>query len=671
MRALFIVILCLLPSIGISQGAPSLVADSISITDNNLIVAHGSVRVFSEGTRMQAERVVYDKSKDQLTIDDDILITFLDGTIITATQATLDPKLENGILQDARFVLGQHLQMAAQQIQRRNGNSSLMYQVAATSCQVCNGQTALWEIRAKSVVHDEIEHQLYFESVQFRIKGMPLAYIPRLRLPDPSLKRATGFLIPRVKTTDRLSSGLKIPYFIRIDDYRDLTLTPYLSSRTRTLEYRYRQAFVDGDVSVKGALSDDDLESAKRAYLFADGSFSIAAQTQLDFDIEMVSDPAYLLDYGYSEKDRLDSAISLVQVKDPSLFMGGITIFQTLRDDEQTSESPPLTGSFNYEKHMPIKSKGNLMVFTTGDTVFRYGTKTGPSARDLNRLSTGAKFEYTHITKLGAVVDTQLGVRGDIYQTLDDPSQTGVIRRAIPHVGLGVSFPLAGSTVAGHQFLLAPTMTLAYSSIFGRDPLNEDSTRAELDTANLFAVNRFPGEDAVETGLRGAVGLDWTWQAHKGTQTTLTFGRAIRKNADSTFSDSSGLSGQLSDWIVSGQSTLANGLYVQASSRLGDNSQLTLGSARFGWQNDDFKLAGAYIWQDADIDDGRPDSVSEWTLDSELRVSSRWKAFASTRYDLSTSRPANASLGLEYKNECATVDFSMTRRYTSSTTVEP
>ena len=153
-------------------------------------------------------------------------------TVILASQAELPADLTEGILTSARLVLNQQLQLAANQIMRVGGRYTALQTVAASSCKVCAGDpTPLWEIRARRVVHDEQERQIYFDNAQFRLAGVPVFYIPRLRMPDPTLDRATGFLMPTLRTTSDLGTGLKFPYFIILGPSADLTVTPYVTTQ--------------------------------------------------------------------------------------------------------------------------------------------------------------------------------------------------------------------------------------------------------------------------------------------------------------------------------------------------------------------------------------------------------------------------------------------------------
>ena len=68
-------------------------------------------------------------------------------------------------MQSARLVLNRELQLAAAQIQRIGGRYTQMDNTVASSCKVCEGNpTPLWEIRARRVLHDQQERQIYFDN---------------------------------------------------------------------------------------------------------------------------------------------------------------------------------------------------------------------------------------------------------------------------------------------------------------------------------------------------------------------------------------------------------------------------------------------------------------------------------------------------------------------------
>ncbi len=243
---------------GAAQDTPdetaTLVADEVEIQADSVLVASGNVEVLHKGTRLRAERVTFDSKADRLKIEGPLILTDEQGTRLLADQADLSSDLQDGLLQGARLVLSQQLQLAATEMQRVGGRYTELGRTVASSCQVCAANpTPLWEIRARRVVHDQQARQLYFENAQLRVAGVPVFYLPRLRLPDPTLKRATGFLQPQIRSTSELGTGVGLPYFIALGDSRDLTITPFAATQNaQSLGLRYRQAFETGQIEIEG-----------------------------------------------------------------------------------------------------------------------------------------------------------------------------------------------------------------------------------------------------------------------------------------------------------------------------------------------------------------------------------------------------------------------------------
>ncbi len=670
MRRLFWVLVWLVwPGLVAAQGVATLVADQVRVEDQSRLIATGNVEVFYDGTRLSAAQITFDEPSDQLTIIGPIFVQTEDGQILTADRASLDPQLENGLLRGARLVLNQQLQLAANQIDRVDGRYSQLRQVVVSSCNVCGTQPALWDIRADRVVHDEHERQLYFDNATFRVRGVPIFWLPTARLPDPTLTRATGFLIPRIRTSDLLGTGIETPYFITIGDHRDITLTPYLSPRTRTLEALYRQAFINGDIEIRGAISEDQLQDDGRSYVFAEGTFDVGWDTTLSFHLRSASDRAYLAEYGYADVDRLESDLTAERITEDRLFRARLSYFESLRDDENNRALPPIVGDLRYEAFAPFGG-GRLSYGGSLDAVVRTTPQDGDEGRDVGRAGAFATWSQDLTFAHGVKGDVTAALRSDFYRINSDTRFEETAFRTVPTLGATLSWPLIKhSNKATH--LVTPMVSAVWSDTYGDTPPNEDSTRAELDQANLFALSRFPGDDRVETGLRAALGLTYTRNSYAGSFSTLTFGRVVRDEADPDFSASSGLDGTASDWLIAGQITSPGGVYFDGRVLVSDAFETTRGAGRLGWRTNRLNLTAAYIWQAADPAEARPDAVSEWTFDTAIKLNDAYTITADARYDVANDSPAQAGFGVIYRNECVTVDFTVDRRFTSSDTVEP
>ena len=368
----------------------TLVADKVWVDENKTLTAQGHVEILQDTTRIKASKIIYSGLDGSLQIIGPITMIEGDDIVILASTAKMDANFQNAILQSARMVLNQQLQLAAVEIHRVDGRYTQLYKTVVSRCEVCaKNPIPLWQIRARRIIHDKKERQLYFDDAVLKVMDIPIFYLPRLRLPDPSLKRATGFLAPRFKSTSKLGWGFKMPYFIRIGDHADLTFTPYLGTKTKTLELKFRKAFRKGDVSFETAFSNDKaLSGQERGYFFAEGRFELPRDYILRFDIESSSDRAYLLDYGYSSKDRLDSAISISRARRDKLVVAELTHYHTLRSTENNQTLPTLVGNLVYHQRFePKLIGGDLDLRFEGHSHYRRSNVAGNAGRDLARAS--------------------------------------------------------------------------------------------------------------------------------------------------------------------------------------------------------------------------------------------------------------------------------------------
>lgn len=654
-----------------AQATATLVADRVFVAADGRLVAEGNVEAHYDGTRLSAARITYDAATDSLVIEGPIFIVGAGGEILTADRAELDPRLENGLLRGARLVLDRQLQLAANRIDRVDGTLSGLSRVAATSCAVCDGRPPLWEIRAERVVHDAAERQLHFDNAVLRIRGVPVFWLPHMRLPDPTLTRATGLLVPGLRTTDQLGLGLRLPLFIRLGDSRDLTLTPYLSSRTTTLEARYRQAFLRGEIAIETAVSRDDIRPGDwRGLIGVQGRFDLGRGVDLQFDAMTVSDPAYLLDYGLSDRDRIESGVILTRVRPHDLIVAELTGWQSLREGESFDSLPPLLAAFGWERRFAA-GPGTLTLAAAAEAFVRPADTPGAAARDVARAGLDAVWRADTVLGPGLLAEGRLALALDAWAVADDPAFADPAWRAVPAIQGTLRWPLVRRAGTGAVQVIEPALALSWATVLGESGPNEASLLAEFDAGNLLTLSRPVGRDVHEAGAVLAAGLTWTRIGPMGDSLSLTFGRVLRDSPQDGFSPTSGLDGRSSAWLVSGSLALSHELFVQARTLLDDDLGAGRTEARLHWTTDRFDMAAEYVWLPADAIEGRNRDVSEWTLSAGWDISETWSIRAGGRYDIVNNSPARADLGLSWANECVTVDLSLARRYTETDTAEP
>ena len=682
-RFLILLILCLTPASADAQDRATLIADSVAVQSGSVLVASGHVEVFYKGQHLIASRITYDRAGDRLTIAGPLRIDDGKGSLFLADQAQLKADLTEGILTSARIVLNQQLQLAAATVVRSDGgNLTAMRQVAASSCTICKGSsTPLWEIRAREVVHDAVKQQIYFSDAILRFYGLPVLYLPVLRVPDPTLKRATGFLIPRLRSTSALGTGLKMPYFITMGENRDLLLTPYVTSRAdSTLELRYRQAFATGTIELDGSVTRDDLGPGNpRGYLEATGSFNLPRDYKLTFHGIAVSDRAYLLDYGITDDDRLDSRVALSRVRRDLYFSAQLIGLQSLREGESNLTLPSVITDLTIHRRFEpaiLGGEGEFQVQTY--SAFRASNSTVDGngdgiadGRDLGRITLRGSWQRNWTLSSGIAVSTLADMTADYYSIAQDPAFDGKIVRATGTAGVELRWPWVKANAAGVSQMITPVLQFVAAPRPDGSVPNEDSTLVEFDESNLFSLDRFPGSDAFEGGTRANLGLSYMRYDPKGWTLGVTAGRVVRVQDLSQFSLASGLEGQKSDWLLAWGVQDAGGLSVTNRILLDDDLSLTKAELRFDLSRPTFGLTGGYQYLLADPTEDRPDPISELVLDARYDLTRNWTGRLTNRYDLLDHHAAQAGLQLDFRNECVDFNLSLSRRYTTSTNVKP
>lgn len=658
-----------------------LVADDVRVDQNRVLTARGNVEAFQGATHLRATSISYDQRSGALIVTGPITIQDGDDITILADQAELSRDLQNGLLTGARMVLDQQLQLAAVEMNRVGGRYTQLYKAAVTSCHVCkDGRPPLWQIRAKRVTHDQVEQQLYFDQAQFRIRSIPVFYLPRLRLPDPTLKRATGFLIPSVRTTSELGTGLKVPYFIKFGEHRDITVTPYLSARTRTLELRYRQAFVNGRIEFEGAYTRDDLRVGRnRGYLFGTGQFDLARGYVLDFDLETTSDDAYLTQYGYSEKDRLDSEIAVSRARRDKYVRFGFVNFKSLRDGEDNATIPSNVVDVNYERRLfPSTLGGELTIAADAHAHFRRSSLDvdGPDAdtivdgRDVLRTNLDVGWKRLWTFNSGLQTQAQFGFVADAFQTNQDSTFPSSDADISPFGTIMLRYPLIRRTAKTTQ-TLEPVVQLGWTAGSDLDVPVDESTRVEFDEGNLLSLSRFPRQDRRQRGKSIAFGFNWGRHDPDGWSTNLTFGQVLRSQEDSDFTKTSGLSSTTSDFLLAGQFRTDNGLQIIGRSLFNEKFDVAKAELRGDWVTKKTRIGTSYVWLTEDPEEDRAANISELAFDGSYKINANWTANANMRYDLIDDRASNTGIGFTYVNECVSFDLSVNRRNSSSTSIEP
>ena len=386
--------------------------------------------------------------------------------------------------------------------------------------------------------------------------------------------------------------------------------------------------------------------------------------------MEVTSDDSFLQQYDYSDADRLTSFVRVSRTRADEYVELGAVGFQSLRDDEDTATVPFAFPVLNYRRLIEAPATGGRVGIEANSLGILRDDGT-----NMVRAGGGVDWRRQWLLPRGVLAETTGRAVLDVYQVWNDEVQPdGTWARGMPTAAGTLRWPLVRAT-ARAEHVVEPIAQVIWSEYLGEtDVPNEDSQLPEFDETNLFALNRFPGEDRLETGLRANLGVRYARYAPGGWSIGATLGRVIRAEPQDFFPDGGGIPGGWSDFVGAVYVDFGTGLRAVDRAAFSPDLDFRRNEFALVWDSPRAGLIANYVYL-AEVEDdpflGPEPATSELSLDARYRVHPNWEVRGLWRYDLEGGDNLRAGAGVTYGNECAEFDLSVSRRYTSSDNVPP
>ncbi len=135
------------------------------------------------------------------------------------------------------------------------------YRITNGGFSTCVQPTPRWDLTADTVVLN-VDHYTFLRQAIFRVKGVPMMYLPVLYYPTNEDGRATGFLIPTYGRSTFRGQTIQVPFFWAINRSHDATVAyNYYSKTGGGVEAEYRYETGGGSNGYIRALRIDDRET--------------------------------------------------------------------------------------------------------------------------------------------------------------------------------------------------------------------------------------------------------------------------------------------------------------------------------------------------------------------------------------------------------------------------
>lgn len=271
----------------------------------------GNVEVAWRDYRIFADQLEFNRKTGDLTATGRVTMSS-NQTVITGERFLFNIKTRKGELYETYGQLSPTTRYTTDRLAQRDNETLTFKKLDFTPCAQC---VPRWKITCGG---GKIKKEKYIEMkhVVFKVKKIPVFYVPYMRYPVTEDGRATGFLMPRAGKSTIAGNYLMNGFFWNILPNLDLTLNvDYYSKAGLGLaqEFRYLTRKMKGSIqfyhfkyregfSLTGQETDEETEAGeeprKRDYFFKmthqqDIPF-FNTKTRLVVDIDRQSDPDFL-----------------------------------------------------------------------------------------------------------------------------------------------------------------------------------------------------------------------------------------------------------------------------------------------------------------------------------------------------------------------------------------
>jgi LPS-assembly protein len=669
-------------------------ADKVDYAQNSeQVTATGNVVLRRDDQSVRADKVTWNRNTGQILATGNVRLVDENGNQLFTDKVELTDELKTGAMENLLIAMRQGGRLAALKGRRIDNGNVILTQAAYTGCAVedsdgCPKQPS-WRVTANQVVYDEASERITFKNARLEVFNL-------VRLPLPGLRISTGggsvsgLLVPDFRFSP--SNGVEVSdsYYWQIAKNRDLTGTLSVFTKVAPMiSGQYRALTDKGAYQISGYATQSSVipingdatnaDKSFRGYIFANGRFQLDPNWSVTTSIRRATDRTFLRRYDISRDDRLRSMIDVERIDANSYLSISGWNTQTLRTGLDQGQQPIALPLIDYRRRLAdpvlggtIEGQINTLAITRSD------------GQDTQRAFAKAQWSLRKLTGMGQEITFTGLLRGDVYHSSDNELTTtdlyrgdkGWKTRGIATAAVDVRWPLVGSVFGGTQVLTPRVQLVATPKTPNLSIPNEDARAIDLEDSNLFSLNRFPGYDRIEDGVRFTYGLDWQFERPRW-RVLANVGQSVRlSNRESILPDGTGLASKTSDIVGRTEVRYRDFISVVHRYRVDKDSFAIRRNeidATIGNSNTYAEIGYTKLNRDIDV-------VEDLRDREEVRFAGRasfahyWSLFGSAVVNLTDRsedptygsdgfQPLRTRLGAAYEDDCLQISLTWRRDY--------
>ena len=519
----------------------------------NIITAKGHVEIFRENYLLKADKIIYNKDTNRAIATGNVLLVRPNGEEFYATSLELDDGLKELVADALKArLMGNNVFTA--DFATGSIDEIVFNKATYSPCEICQTTKPQWQIRSSHIDYARKKDTVFVNNL-FDLYGIPIFYLPYMRVAAHDAEPRSGFLFPNnYKYRSIYGHGIAIPYYLRINNSNDFTYAPTITSTAQVLhsgKYRFMLQKETTNTIYAEYIKNTHKVIYKyprgESYLKGNLYHKINEKVNFKSDIEVVSDKSYLKNYHDINKNYLRSFGELKYLGENCVFDGMIHHFQELRTF--ASGHTDITVAPTIEYDTVILKDANRYIFNA-DAANIAKKNQGKIEKATAKLTWLRNYQYKNHE-----INVSGAANFGIYKFLhaDNVNKNYSFGRAIPEFTTAWQYPLLltrGTSIA--QITPIFKLIALPPNTQNKHIINEDSQEIDITDSNIFDTNRYPGSDRIETGTWLAYGIKGGWYLYDAPYPMYNFliGQNYRFQKSRDYSINSGLNNtHFSDYV--------------------------------------------------------------------------------------------------------------------------
>ena len=545
-----------------------------------------------------------------------------------------------------------------------DNNQSLIKKGVFTTCKIREDKCPPWQFKAQEIKHDKSKKTIYYKNAWLEIYDKPVIYFPKFFHPDPTVKRQSGFLMPKFESSSSLGDSISLPYFKVISDSKDFTFTPKIFNESEGLfQNEYRQENKNSshitDLSFKKGKNES--KSHFFSNTLANLELSYFENSEIEINIETTSNENYLKSHKIKSEisnnnSLLNSFLILRGSNQNTYFEAKMESYEDLTKEKSSDRYQYLLPSFEISKNF----NNNLSLISSGYHK-NYDTNIYEKVL-INNL------KYTSVPKInpnGLVNKFNLFFKNVTTEGDNSGEYSSDFRsQNFGSILYDISYPLKKEGNKYNNFLSGKA-SFMYSPNKNKNIKNLDR---KINTKNIFNQNRLGLNDSVEGGQSLTFGGEYK-KTDKQNRSFLTAGLAsvLRDKNEEKLPTSTTINNKSSDIIGSINFKPNNNFSLDYNFSV-DND---LTSTNYNFIKADltinkFVTSFEFLQEDDEIG-----TENHYSNEMKLILNDSSSLKYRTRRNKKTDLTEYYNLIYEYKNDCLTAAIQYNKDYYSDKDLKP